>query len=131
MLNNLKGDSITKNVKLFIIFILLVFLMLIYVYRLFTMQIIQGEQYRTQSRTISSQVSSLPAQRGEIFDRNANLPMVINTESFAVEITPGEIPSEKYDTVTAKLAGFMGISKNTEKYTAFIFYSTDKIKRSI
>ena len=41
----------------------------------------------------------------------AILPMVINTESFAVEITPGEIPFGHYDTVATKLAGMLGISK--------------------
>lgn len=75
------------------------------------MQVINGKEYRSQSKNISSQVTTIPAQRGEIFDRNATLPMVINTDSFAVEVTPGEIPRGHYDTVATRLAKILGISK--------------------
>ena len=97
-------------IKLFLaVFVFILFI--IYFFKLFSLQILYGNEYRSQSKTISSQVNTIPAQRGEIFDRNANLPMVINTESFAVEITPGEIPSGYYDTVAIKLASLLGISK--------------------
>ncbi len=100
-----------KNRKLVFISAILTVSFAVYFYRLFSMQVIQGSEYRTRSKTISSQVNVIPAQRGEIFDRNANLPMVINTDSFAVELTPGEIPKGHYDTVAAKLAALLGISK--------------------
>ena len=83
----------------------------VYVYRLFSMQVLLSDTYRTQSRTVSSQISRIPAQRGEIFDRYANVPMVINTDSFAVEITPAEIPAGHYDTVASRLAQYLGVSK--------------------
>jgi len=104
-------DNISKNAKIFILFILILLCFALYVYRLFTMQIVDGEHYRSQSQRISSQVSVISAQRGEIFDRNAKLPMVINTDSFAVEVTPGEIPADRYDTVMLKLAKYLGINK--------------------
>ena len=106
-----KGSSLDKTSRIFLLGILIFFGFVVYFYQLFYLQVIQGAEYRTQSKTISSQVNTIPAQRGEIFDRNANLPMVINTESFAVEITPGEIPSGMYDTVVNKLASMLGISK--------------------
>ncbi|MCR5401675.1 MAG: penicillin-binding protein 2 [Treponema sp.] len=109
--NDSKGNEISKNARLFVVLLFLFLGFLIYFYRLFFLQVIQGSEYRNQSQRLSSQVSTIPAQRGEIFDRNANLPMVLNTESFAVEITPGEIPSGHYDTVATKLANFLGISK--------------------
>ena len=83
----------------------------VYVYRLFSMQVLLSDTYRTQSRMVSSQISRIPAQRGEIFDRYANVPMVINTDSFAVEITPAEIPDGHYDTVASRLAQYLGVSK--------------------
>ncbi len=104
-------DNITKVAKVTILLIILIILFAVYLYKLFSMQIVQGEHYRSQSQKISSQVTIIPAQRGEIFDRNATLPMVINTDSFAVEVTPGEIPANRYDTVTLKLAQYLGISK--------------------
>lgn len=100
-----------KNRKLFFISVLLLILFALYFYRLYFLQVINGKEYRSQSKTISSQVTVIPAQRGEIFDRNAKLPMVINTDSFAVELTPGEIPHGLYDTVASKLASLLGISK--------------------
>ena len=81
MHNNL-DDNISKNAKIFFLIVLIGILFFIYAYRLFVMQIVNGEHYRDQSERISSQVTVLSAQRGEIFDRNANLPMVINTDSF-------------------------------------------------
>ena len=104
-------DTVSKNVRVFLLLILLVLVFAAYILRLFSMQIVHGEHYRSQSQRISSLITVLPAQRGEIFDRNANLPMVINTESFAVEVTPGNIPSNMYDTVTMRLAKYLGISK--------------------
>ncbi len=104
-------DTVSKNVRVFLLLILLVLVFAAYILRLFSMQIVHGEHYRSQSQRISSLITILPAQRGEIFDRNANLPMVINTESFAVEVTPGNIPSNMYDTVTMRLAKYLGISK--------------------
>lgn len=105
------SDTVSKNVRVFLLLIILVLVFAAYILRLFSMQIVHGEHYRSQSQRISSLITVLPAQRGEIFDRNANLPMVINTESFAVEVTPGNIPSNLYDTVTMRLAKYLGISK--------------------
>ena len=110
-MNNKESFSFSKKTKLIFIFAFITLFLILYVIRLFSLQILNGDQYRSQSQRISSQVTIIPAQRGEIFDRNANLPMVINTESFAVFVTPAEIPAGKYDTVTAKLASFLGISK--------------------
>ncbi len=104
-------DRLTKGAKIFILLIILIIFFIGYIYRLFSMQIVQGEHYRSQSQRISSQITVISAQRGEIFDRNALLPIVINTDSFAVEVTPGEIPKDRYDTVTLKLAQYLGISK--------------------
>lgn len=111
--NNIKNeDPQKKNGRLLILFIIIVATFIIYAIRLFSLQIVKGQNYRNQSERISTIVSSIPAQRGEIFDRNAIFPMVINNPSFAVDLTPGEIESEKFDTVVTKLAGYLGISKN-------------------
>lgn len=127
------NDKLHKNAKILILFILICSGFFLYAYKLFTLQIVQGEEYRSQSKVISSQVTTLPAQRGEIFDRNANLPMVINTETFAVSITPGEIPSGRYDTVTAKLAKFLDIPKSEidRKITRRRSYSSIEVKSNV
>ena len=108
---NFSDKKFTKNTRLLIIQIIIASLFFIYVYTLFSLQVLKGNEYRSQSKTISSQVKIIPADRGEIFDRNAMLPMVINSDSFAVELTPGEIPKNYYDTVTSRLAALLEISK--------------------
>ena len=129
------GNNISKTGKVIVLFFITVAAFIIYVLRLFSMQITNGEEYKIQSRTISSQISTLPASRGEIYDRNADIPLVINNDSFAVEVTPGEIPAAKYDTVMVKLAGYLGIPKSTidEKIPKNVrrSYSTIQVKTNV
>ena len=104
-------DKLSKNSKIIILLIFNLVLFFVYSLALFRMQIVKGEDYKTQSKTISSLVNTLPAQRGEIFDRDAKTLLVMNSDSFAVEVIPGKIPSDKYDTVMMKLANYLGITK--------------------
>ena len=106
-----ENGSVEQNAKVVILGFLICVLFALYVLKLFSLQIIDGAQYRKQSQTISSQVRTIDAQRGEIFDRNAAMPMVINTDSFAVDLIPAEIPAGRYDSVASRLASFLGISK--------------------
>jgi len=107
-----KGPSaLTKNLKVLILYFIITATFIGYGLKLFSLQIVEGKEYRNQSHTISSRVKTIPANRGEIFDRNASLPLVINTDSFAVDLTPAEIPEGYYDTVASKLASYLGIPK--------------------
>ncbi|WP_407399171.1 penicillin-binding protein 2 [Treponema sp.] len=104
-------NSVRKNYKVAFLFFLVVSCFSLYALRLFSLQIVNGDTYRKQSVRISSTVTTITPQRGEIYDRNAQLPMVINTDSFAVDMRPGEIPNDHFDTVATKLAEYLGISK--------------------
>lgn len=83
-----------------------------YVLKLFTMQIVNGDQYRKQSQNISQRAKKIPAQRGEIFDRNGTVPMVLNIDSFAVDLIPGEIPAENFQTVLSRLSSILKIPES-------------------
>lgn len=112
--NDLKtksGESLKRDFKLVVLALIIFASFAIYSLKLFSMQVLEGAVYRQQSEDISSRVKTIPAQRGEIYDRNATVPMVINTDSFAVDVIPGEIPQGKYDTVAAKLAEILQIDK--------------------
>lgn len=100
-------DNRLKTVAVFIIALFVVYALV-----LFNLQVVNGTQYREKSNTIKSQTNTISAQRGQIYDRNNNLPLVVNSDSFAVYVTPAEIPKGKYDTVALKLASFLDISKN-------------------
>lgn len=104
-------NALERNAKLVTLTFLIFIAFALYAFKLFSLQALEGRAYRRQSQTISSQVRQIPAQRGEIFDRNATLPMVINTDSFAIDITPAEIPAGYYDTVVSRLAAYLDISK--------------------
>ncbi len=113
--NDLKtksGESLNKDAKLVVLGLLIVISFALYTLKLFSMQVLEGAAYRQQSQDISSRVKVIPAQRGEIYDRNATVPVVVNTDSFAVDVIPGEIPQGEYDTVAARLAEILGIDKN-------------------
>ena len=79
------GNNISKSGKVIILFFITCSAFVIYILRLFSMQITNGEEYKIQSRTISSQISTLPASRGEIYDRNADMPLVINNDSLRLK----------------------------------------------
>ncbi len=110
-LRDKSGRSLKKDPKLWILGTMITVLFAVYTMKLFSMQVLEGAVYRKQSESISSRMKTIPAQRGEIYDRNATLPMVVNTDSFAVDLIPGEIPADKYDTVASKLAALLGIDK--------------------
>lgn len=95
--------------KLIIISIIISIIMIFYLFKLFSMQIIEGDIYKKQSQTISKRSKRIPSQRGEIFDRNFASPMVINIDSFAVELTPGEIATENFETVLLRISKILDI----------------------
>ena len=109
---NKEGSSESKRQKLFVMTVVVVISFIAYTFTLFSLQVISGLSYRKQSQQISQRTKVLPAKRGEIYDRNATLPIVVNTDSFAVDMIPGEIPSGKYDTVALKLSAMLGIDKS-------------------
>ena len=81
----------------------------IYTIYLFNLQVIRGSEYQKKAVSIARQVERIPAQRGEIYDRNYNLPLVLNVDSFALVVTPAEIPANMRDTVFSKLATVLDV----------------------
>ena len=100
-------DSLNYRLRLFSIFVF--FILIAYTYKLFSMQIIYGDQFKQKSQNISKRTTLIPAQGGEIFDREANTPMVLNIDSFAVDIVPGEVPRQDFDTVINRLSSILKI----------------------
>ena len=112
MLQDKDSGKRDKLIVTFVFSVIVLLVFTVYTVRLFTMQVINGDRYRSQSQKVSTRETVITAQRGEIYDRNNNSPLVINTDSFAVELIPGEIPKGHYDTVASKLADFLGITKS-------------------
>ncbi|MCQ2576276.1 MAG: penicillin-binding protein 2 [Treponema sp.] len=108
---NPNSNKLSNNDKFILLLFLTIIIFILYTIRLYDLQIVQGDKYDNQSIRNFLSVKEIPASRGEIFDRNANSPLVINTDSFAVSVIPGNIPKDRYDTVIAKLAGYLGMTK--------------------
>jgi len=89
--------------------ILFIALFAIYSWRLFNIQILSGEQYRSQAQDISRRTEIIPAQRGEIYDRSFTQPLALNTDSFAVSIVPAEVPRDQIKGLFAEVAGILKI----------------------
>ncbi|MDR0555014.1 MAG: penicillin-binding protein 2, partial [Treponema sp.] len=82
-----------------------------YTLRLFSMQILNGEKHIIDAKDIARRTTVIPSQRGEIFDRHFNQPMALNTDSFAVSITPAEVPRKEMLDLFDRVAWFLDISR--------------------
>ncbi|MDR3130977.1 MAG: penicillin-binding protein 2 [Treponema sp.] len=80
-----------------------------YTIRLFGMQILAGEIYITRAQDITRRSIVIPAQRGEIYDRNLSRTLVLNANSFAVSITPVEVPQGKIGDIISRVAMILGV----------------------
>ena len=107
------NESISNRIMIFRVLLFLV--VFAYAFRLFSMQILSGDMYLTRAQDISRRTYIIPAQRGEIYDRNFKDPLVINRDSFAVSITPSEVPRGSMDDVLTFVSEILGISTNDIK----------------
>ncbi len=83
----------------------LVFLILFaYSLHLFRMQVLDGYIYLNRARLTASRNEPIYAQRGQIFDRNYDTPVARNENSFAITVTPGEVPQGEIDRILAEIA---------------------------
>lgn len=80
-----------------------------YVGYLFSMQIVDTYVYSARAERVKRRSIVIPAQRGEIFDRNYDTPLVTNTDSFAVQINPAEIPAGQHADVFSRVADYLGV----------------------
>ena len=102
----------SHSARVIVFRILLVVVFSAYSIRLFGMQILSGEIYRTRAEDISRRTYLIPTQRGEIYDRNFNKPFVVNRDTFAVSITPAEVPRGSMEQVIESVSSILGISAN-------------------
>ncbi|MDR2403159.1 MAG: penicillin-binding protein 2 [Spirochaetaceae bacterium] len=92
--------------------IVFIVIFIAYSVRLFAMQILSGELYRSRAQDIARRTTIIPAQRGEIYDRNFDQPLVFNTDSFAVSITPAEVPQGEISGLIDRVARIMNVSRD-------------------
>jgi penicillin-binding protein 2 len=91
---------------------LFIFVFIAYGIRLFSMQILSGEVYRSRAQDIARRTTVIPAQRGEIFDRSFSQPLAMNIDSFAVNLTPAEVPRGEMPALLDRLSTILNVSRD-------------------
>ncbi len=82
---------------------------LVYLIFLFNLQVIHGLEYEQRAKQVARRVLPVPAQRGEIYDRNFDIPLVTNIDSFAVSIIPAELSRDEINTLFERLSVILEI----------------------
>jgi penicillin-binding protein 2 len=82
----------------------------IYLVYLFSMQVVNHMVYKQRATAIAQRVVDLPPQRGEIFDRNDDVPLVTNKPSFAIDIIPADTSRVGILTVVDRLSKLLNVS---------------------
>ena len=105
------ADKSSKR-RIYTVVVLIAGTFLFYTIYLFNLQIVKGFVYKEKAKEVTQREIIIPAQRGEIFDRDYNLPLVENIESFAVEITPGEISNKLRNKIYGRICKLLDIKKS-------------------
>jgi penicillin-binding protein 2 len=87
----------------------IIVLCIVYLGYLFSLQIIDGYIYSMRAEQVTRRSVVIPAQRGQVYDRHYDTPIVTNTDSFAVEINPALIPRGEHDRVFSLVADLLQI----------------------
>ncbi len=82
------------KIRMIVLSLIIVSVFTVYSVHLFSLQIIQGGEYKKRARDVARREQVIPTQRGEIFDRNYDTPLVMNVDSFAVEVIPANLPDD-------------------------------------
>jgi penicillin-binding protein 2 len=77
--------------------------------RLFSLQVVQGLRFQQMAEAVARRELPVFARRGEIFDRKYDIPLVTNASTYAIDVVPGDLPSERRGEVLARLAEALNV----------------------
>lgn len=86
------GFTLNKR-RLFLVLIVFGLAITVLLYRAFTLQIINGQYYKKIADGNRIRLSSIPASRGIIYDRNGAI-LTKNTAAFQLLLTPVDLPAD-------------------------------------
>ncbi len=118
----MKNSSTLQNTiesrRLYIFIAAVVVVFLIYVYRLFDLQINQFGTFFAKSEENRTITLNLPAQRGIIYDRNG-VVLARNVPSYNVVITQADMPDDagEVDNIIRELSNLTGVPVNEGEVT--------------
>ena len=97
-------SSVSHRMRLVSLAILVVVSLGLYGVHLFDLQVVRGNEFQRRAREVAQRSAIIRAQRGEIYDRNFDVPLAINIPSFAVNIIPGELSAAERQKLLPRLA---------------------------
>ncbi|MFW6368161.1 MAG: penicillin-binding protein 2 [Spirochaetota bacterium] len=83
--------------------IVIALLIFLYLAHLFTLQIVEGYEYRNRAQEITRRSRAIHAQRGRIFDREGDA-VALNRDSFVLTLNPSEVGSGEFDQLFNRLS---------------------------
>ena len=88
--------------------------------KLFTLQVVNRREYARRAEEVASRSETIEAPRGRIFDRHMDVPLATNSDSFAVDIVPGEAPQGELDKILRAVCRLVGadVAEVRERITA-------------
>jgi len=105
--NGFTGLRRTRKVRFLVISGVVLFSFFMLFTYLFYLQVISTAKYQEKAKEVASRVVTVPARRGEIYDRNRDVPLVYNVDAFAVDVVPGNTPKGEIDSIFASLADLL------------------------
>ncbi len=96
-------------------YLIIIVILLVFIGRLFSLQIIQGEAYREIADENRFDEVSLPAQRGVIYDRN-DFQLVRNIPEYRVMVTPALLPDSnaEQELIFRRISDLTGVPLDQE-----------------
>lgn len=101
-----------NKLRILIILIIISVSFLYNLLHLYKMQVVDQNEYQKKATAVSSRTTQIRAPRGEIYDRNYDVPYVTNTESFSILVNPASVGKGNYETVIDKLSLLLRVEKS-------------------
>ena len=89
-----QGNNLVSSWRFIVLYLVIGAVMSYYLYRLFDLQVIQVQSFRTRAEDNRSEIIRLPTQRGLIYDRFGTV-LARNVPSYNVVITPANLPENE------------------------------------
>ena len=114
-----------ENWRLVVVYVIVLVIFVFFAIRLFSLQIVRGEEYLARAEYNRKTEISVPTQRGIIYDRNGFV-LARNVAAYNITITPADLPTDpgSVQEVYRQLSALIGIpvSKgNTDDATVKVF----------
>jgi len=106
--NRRENGSIPRS-KIIVLGIIILSILLAFAIYLFNLQIVENLFWEGRAKEVSSRFEPLPAQRGLIWDRNLDMPLASNIDSFAIHVVPAEIYPSNPEELARSLSSVLGL----------------------